>query len=64
MLGATPDTGFAADRSCDDPVLEQCVGAYQLQVRTFFAPEPGVVAGQLVAGLLLGALARARRSAR
>jgi hypothetical protein len=40
ISGATPDATFALDRACDDPVFEQCVGAYQLQVRTFFEPMP------------------------
>jgi hypothetical protein len=63
ISGATPDATFALDRACDDPVFEQCVGAYQLQVRTFFLPEPGVVAGQLFAGITLALLAGARRRA-
>jgi hypothetical protein len=37
ISGATPDATFALDRACDDPVFEQCVGSYQLQVRTFSA---------------------------
>jgi hypothetical protein len=63
ISGATPDATFALDRACDDPVFEQCVGAYQLQVRSFFVPEPGVVAGQLCAGITLALLAGARRRA-
>jgi hypothetical protein len=63
ISGATPDATFALDRACDDPVFEQCVGAYQLQVRTFFLPEPAALAGQLFAGIALGLLARRRRAA-
>jgi hypothetical protein len=60
ISGATPDATFALDRACDDPVFEQCVGTYQLQVRTFFLPEPGALAGQLCAGITLALLAGAR----
>jgi hypothetical protein len=61
VSGATPDATFALDRACDDPFLEQCVGTYQLQVRTYFLPEPGALAGQLFAGITLALLAGARR---
>lgn len=61
ISGATPDATFALDRACDDPIFEQCVGSYQLQVRTFFAPEPGALAGQLLAGVTLALLTGAHR---
>ncbi len=62
ISGATPDATFALDRACDDPIVEQCIGAYQLQVRTFFLPEPAAFAGQLGAGLALAMLVRVRRA--
>jgi hypothetical protein len=61
ISGASPDATFALDRACDDPIFEQCVGAYQLQVRTLFLPEPGALVAQLFAGITLGLLAGARR---
>ncbi|NIT94464.1 MAG: hypothetical protein GWM91_02930, partial [Actinobacteria bacterium] len=36
VTGATPDASFNLAADCEAPVIEQCVGAYQLQIRTDF----------------------------